>query len=140
MRRIYHTFDKWECYPAGFYEPKPPNDMTPTQANKAYAAFLRDLPLFERSLKRVLAEWPNSCEHYLSNEKMNRIAWLGQASVCVQLRIPHGFRGGFNMLSTQEQVKANKMALKYLNIWLTQHDAIEVDMEGAGVSQEVNLY
>ena len=43
MERIYHTWDKWECYPAGFYETKPPQkDMTIDDCKQAYADFLRD--------------------------------------------------------------------------------------------------
>lgn len=140
MKRIYHTFDKWECYPAGFYENQPPDGMTTAQANEAYAEFLRDVPRFEKALSRVLAEWVNSCEHYLSNETMNRIAWLGQAAMCIDTRVPSGFRGGFNKLSTDEQTAANEAALRALNTWLTARGEPSVDMEAAGVSAKVNLY
>lgn len=140
MTRIYHTWEKWECYPAGFYNPTPPDGMTAQEATTAYAAFLRDDKRFARGLSRVISEWPNSCEHYLSNEKMNRVAWLGQASMCIETRVPEGFRGGFNKLSPAEQDRANKLALKYLNKWLTARDEPETDLEGAGVAALVNLY
>jgi hypothetical protein len=71
---------------------------------------------------------------------MNRIAWLGQASMCIDSRIPSGFRGGFNLLSDEEKQAANEMALKYLNLWLEKQGEPPVDMEGAGVSAKVNLY
>lgn len=140
MNRIYHTWDKWECYPAGLYETTPPGNMTAAEANRAYAKFLRDLSLFESCLKKVINKWKHSCEHYLSNEKMNRIAWLGQASICIHNRMPQGFRGGFNLLTAKEQRAANLMALKYLNIWLKRHKEKPVTLEGAGIAAEVNLY
>lgn len=140
MKRIYHTWEKWECFRAGFYEPKAPDGMTADQANDAYAKFLRDIPRFESALQRVLDEWPNSCEHYLTNVTMNRIAWLGQASMCIDTRIPSGYRGGFNRLNEQEQQAANEAALKFLNIWLERRDEPAVDLEQAGVSAKVNLY
>jgi hypothetical protein len=140
MKRIYHTWEKWECFPAGLYEQKPPGDMTAKQANEAYAGFLRDIPLFEKSLERVIMEWPRSCEHYLSNEKMNRVAWLGQASVCIHLGIPQGYRGGFNLLSPEEQSLANQAALKWLNVWLERQGEPQATMEQAGIAAEVNLY
>jgi hypothetical protein len=140
MKRIYHTYDKWECFPAGFYNPKPPGEMSAKQANEAYCAFLRDIPLFEDSLARLLEEWPNSCEHYLSNEKMNRIAWLGQAAVCIHCQIPSGFRGGFNLLSKDEQQLANEAALRWLNVWLQRREEPAATMEQAGIAKEVNLY
>ncbi len=140
MKRIYHVYSRWECFPAGFYEPQAPNGMKAKEANDAYAAFLKDIPRFEAALARVINEWPNSCEHYLSNETMNRIAWLGQASMCIDSRIPSGFRGGFNLLVDDEKQAANEAALKYLNLWLEKQGEPQVDMEGAGVSAKVNLY
>lgn len=140
MKRIYHTWDKWECFPAGMYETVAPNGMTAKQANEEYAKFLKNIKLFESCLSRVIVEWVKSCEHYLSNEKMNRIAWLGQASICLHSRIPQGFRGGYNLLSQEEKDKANRSALKFLNLWLKKRGEPAVDLEQAGVNNEVNLY
>lgn len=126
MKRIYHTWDKWECYPAGFYATRPPEGMTARQAEVLYRDLLRDLPRFASALSRVLAEWPNSCEHYLSNENMNRIAWLGQASMCVEHGISHRFRGGFNLLSDDEKLAANNAALIALNSWLAARGEPEI--------------
>lgn len=139
LKRVYHTWDKWECYPAGFYENQK-SEMTDDQCREAYREFLADLPRFGAAMDRVLSEWPNSCEHYLTNDRMNRIAWLGQASACIAMGIPSRFRSGYFLLTPEQQREADLLALKYLNRWLTnfRHDA--VDLEGAGVSSKVNLY
>ena len=119
MKRIYHTWDEWECYPAGFYESSPKDrNLSEGVCKMMYAKFFRDLPRFEAALQGILKEWPNSTEHYLSNDRMNRIAWLGQASMCYATGIPQAFCGGFNQLTPDEQEQANLMALKYLNVWL----------------------
>ena len=140
MERVYHTWDKWECYPAGLYESRPKEDRSDEDCEQIYADLLRDIPLFESALFTVITTWKRSCEHYLSNEKMNRIAWLGQAALCVYRGIPSCFRGGFNLLTPDEQNEANKAALKHLNMWLTKRGEPEVTMEQAGVSAKVNLY
>lgn len=140
MKRVYHTWEKWECYPAGLYETLPPDGITPAQATAKYAEFLKDSPRFVAALVRVRSEWVRSCEHYLSNEKMNRIAWLGQAAMCVDTRIPSGYRGGFNQLSQAEQEIANGHALDCLNAWLEERGEPKVDMAGAGVNEKVNIY
>lgn len=122
MERIYHTWDKWECYPAGFYDNYPQDrDIDDDQARDIYAELLRDIPEFRAVLQRVLHEWPNSCEHYLSNERMNRIAWLGQASLCLARGIPSRFRGGYNLLTDEEKSAADAAALDALNDWLTSY-------------------
>lgn len=114
--------------------------MTSAQATQAYADFLRNLPRFERALDRIITEWPNSCEHYLSNETMNRVAWLGQAAMCIDTKVPHGFRGGFSMLTEAEAGAANQLALDHLNLWLGFRNEPHVSMEQAGVTAKVNLY
>lgn len=141
MNRIYHTWDKWECYPAGFYEIKPPRrDMTSDDCKTAYAEFLRDTPRFKAALHRILTEWPNSCEHYLSNEKMNRLAWLGQASMCIETGVSKFFCGGFFQLSKAEQDAANYTALEALNQWLSIHGDPELTIEGAASKTQADLY
>jgi hypothetical protein len=140
MKRIYHTWDKWECYPAGFYESKAPNEWTALEATRQYAEFLRDTPRFAAALERVLSEWPNSCEHYLSNVNMNRIAWLGQASACIAMALPAAFRGGYHLLSLDEQRTADETALVALNSWLENHGEPSLPLDKAGSAMEVELY
>lgn len=119
MNRIYHPWNKWECFKAGFYNNKPQNDtIDDDQCKQEYADFLKNTEHFEFTLGRVIIEWPNSCEHNLSNESMNRIAWLGQACLCYEKQIPSVYRGGFNLLTKEQQLAANMSALKYLNKWL----------------------
>lgn len=140
MKRIYHTWEKWECYPAGFYEDKPPNGMTQEQGEEKYREFLADLPAFESALQTIISTWKHSCEHYLTNVNMNRIAWLGQASMAYAHRIPACCRGGFNRLTDEQKRAANALALKYLNKWLVAHGEPEVDENGAESRTEANLY
>lgn len=115
--RIFHTHDKWECFRAGFYATTK-EGMTAEECQKALGEYLADPTQFEAGLKGVVTEWKHSCEHYLTNSAMNRIAWLGQAAACYSLGIPSTFRGGFNQLSWDQQYAANMLALRYLNDWL----------------------
>lgn len=139
IKRIFHTWDKWECYPSGFYENQK-EDMTKDECKEAYRVFLSDLPRFEAALKRVITEWKHSCEHYLSNENMNRIAWLGKASLCIETGIPSTFRSGYFLLTEEQQKLADQMALKYLNEWLRNNNYPETDASGAGTNVKANIY
>ena len=142
MKRIFHTYDKWECYPAGFYNDKPNGRKTADKetCEAEYAAFLKNGEEFRDALMRVLKEWPNSCEHYLSNENMNRIAWLGQASACIAKGLPSCYRGGFHLLSKEEQNMADYTALWALNKWLKGRGEPELTMDAAQSKTEANLY
>jgi len=140
VKRIYHTWDRWECYPAGFYNNRPPKGMTSEQAELAYRDFLRDSLRFGLALATVCSEWKHSCEHYLTTESMNRIAWLGQAAMCVATGVPSQFRGGYNLLTPDEQVAADALALQYLNAWLSAHAAETLTLETAASKTVANLY
>ena len=128
--RVFHSFDKWECYKAGFYKTSMPG-MTKDECEEDYARFLANIPRFSDALERVITEWTHSCEHYLTNVSMNRIAWLGQAAACYDMGVPSMYRGGFFRLSEVQQKEANECALVYLNKWLEANQRPIVTMEEA---------
>lgn len=138
--RVYHTWDKWECYRAGFYAERPPNGLTLEQGAEAYRAFLSDLDKFRAALEVVTTQWKHSCEHNLTNDRMNRIAWLGQASVAQALGLPSGCRGGFHELTPEQQQAADLLAFEYLNRWLISNGREAVTIEQARGRTEAELY
>lgn len=141
MERIYHRFEAWECLPAGFYETHPPQEgMTDEECRDAYAAFLSDDDRFRTALDQVLAEWTNSCEHYLSNERMNRIAWLGQAAMCRATGVGRQYRSGYNRLTKEQQERADTTALEYLNKWLADRGEPTLDARSAASKTQMDLY
>lgn len=124
MRRIFHPWDKWEDYTHNFYGGMGtyPKDNT----LQLYASLLRDLPKFEAALQTIISEWPNSCEHNLSNEAMNRVAYLGQASCALVYKVPHNVSmGGYNLLTDEEKAAADAMAQKYLDLWLERQKNVD---------------
>jgi len=137
--RVFHTYEKWECFRAGFYATKK-EGMTKAQCEQYYAEFLASPERFTKALQGVISEWKNSCEHYLTNASMNRIAWLGQASVCYESGIPSQFCSGFNLLTEKQQDDANKLALVYLNKWLADRGMPEVDLQDAMTVRTSTLY
>lgn len=138
--RIFHTHDKWECHKAGFYASKK-EGLDAEQCELMYAEFLRDDERFRDALGRLTVEWIHSCEHYLTNKAMNRIAWLGQAAMCYATGVPSVFCSGFNRLSQDEQERANQTALEYLNMWLIGNSRQTVDMETAlSLGRQIDIY
>lgn len=138
--RIFHTFDKWECHKAGFYAQKV-EGKTQEQCEKEFADFLSNYTLFSEMLSKVIVEWKHSCEHYLTNTAMNRIAWLGQAAVCYGAGIPSKYSAGWNLMSVETQNKANETALVALNTWLRNNNRSELTMsEALSIGREVDIY
>lgn len=138
--RMLHTWDKWECYKHGFYAERMPKGMTQQDGELQYADFLADKGRFEQALQKVTTEWKHSCEHYLTNDRMNRIAWLGQAAVAQALQIPSMCRGGYRLLTDQMQYEADQTALTYLNRWLGANGRSHVMRAEARGRTEAELY
>lgn len=128
--RIFHTYDKWECFKAGFYATTK-DGYTQFQCEREYYLLLSNENEFRKALEGVLSEWKYSCEHYLTNKAMNRIAWLGQAALCYAKNIPAVYRGGFNLLNDEQKETANRIAFEYLNKWLVANNRKEVSFEDA---------
>ena len=138
--RIFHRWEEWECYPAGFFEEHPPEGMTEKDCQNKYAEFLRDITLFKTWAYRVIDQWPNSTEHNLTNQTMNRIAWIGQSSVCLAHGIPAKYRGGYHLLSEAEQIAADSAALEVINYWMFLRGYGSFTLHSIKSRTEANLY
>jgi hypothetical protein len=139
-KRIFHTWESWECHKAGFYKNTVPG-KNKAECEEIYRQFLSNDELFAATLEKVITEWKHSCEHYLTNSAMNRIAWLGQAACCYETGVPQAFRGGFFLLTDEEQERANNTALKYLNKWLEANGREAVTLEEAySGSRQSDIY
>jgi len=90
------------------------------QANAMAAAdLMRDSPAFESAMLRAFEEWPNSCQHNLTAEDTNRLAWLGHAGCFLATGSPEeNTRCGWHMLSGPEQDEANAAAQRALDAWI----------------------
>ena len=138
-QRIFHTYDKWECHAAGFYATAL-KGKTKAECEQEMRDLLIDLPKFRKALSFVITNWKHSCEHYLTNTSMNRIAWLGQAAACHAAGVPSVCRGGFALLTESQQKKADSEALKYLNKWLKANGRSKVSKEQAAPDREMEIY
>lgn len=113
--KINHPYWNWECWHAGMYAK---NNLHMDEGRLKYMEFLSDIPKFNLALCKVVLNWPLSCEHFLTDMNINRIAWLGQASMCIETGISRQYRSGFMLLSSQQQKEANSMAEIHLRNYL----------------------
>lgn len=138
--RIFHTWDKWECYKTGFYETKHPT-LTNDECKEKFKEILSNENLFSEILDTLIDEWKFSCEHYLTNKSMNRIAWLVQAAVCYYSGVPSRYSSAWFDISEEKRHKADKVALKYLNKWLEANDMDKVEMyQALNSGRQIELY
>ena len=138
--RIFHTYHNWECHKAGFYASKK-EGWTNEQCESEYTRVLTDSKLFASILNKIIVEWKYSCEHYLTNQSMNRIAWLGQAAVCYESGVPSVYSSAWFLLDDKQQSEANRVALKALNKWMENNKKDKLEIEIAlSIGRQTELY
>tara|TARA_R110000868_G_scaffold280617_2_gene540996 strand:+ start:273 stop:668 length:396 start_codon:yes stop_codon:yes gene_type:complete len=87
MERIYHRYEYWECYKAGFF--KNVSGAEKTKLSKKVIELFENSEKTELFMNKVINEWQYSCEHNLTNLALNRVAWLGQSACCLFNKIPY---------------------------------------------------
>lgn len=118
IKRIYHHHDKWEDAKSGMYN-NPKKIITEAEIIVNY---FKDSEKVKCAMMSVVNEWVYSCEHNLTNPAMNKIAYLGQSSVCYL----YGFSRestmyAWNFLDENTQNKANEIAREVLKYWEEKH-------------------
>jgi hypothetical protein len=80
--------------------------------------FTGDSILYGSYMRRVIKEWPISCENALTDYFLNRKAWLGHAAVALALEIPEDItRAAWAKLTHEQQLLANKEASRAIQAW-----------------------
>jgi hypothetical protein len=137
MKREFRHWEKWECFQAGFYAATGPAGKTHEDCERAYADILGNVEWFRRAAFRVMNEWPESCAHFLSNEGLNRVAWLGQASVCIETGVPSRYKYSFLLMTQEKQEVANNVARRAIRWWednRRKRPALFENVDGQGLS------
>jgi len=116
LKRVYYHYEELEEFHAGMWR------IIRGDARKKCildaAALMKDADRFSHAMRRALKEWKKSCEHSLSAESTNRIAYLGHAGCCIEVGSPEeATRAAWHTLSNDEQDRANEAAAIVLNEW-----------------------
>ena len=84
LTRIYHPYWKWEEVIYNMW-----GVVTDKRNNeKKCLELMQDLEKWSSYMERVTKEWTFSCEHNLTDNNINRMAWLGQAACALAMEIP----------------------------------------------------
>lgn len=125
MKRIYHPYWYWEDYKAGFYE-NCSGEIKEKYIQKVIELFNSE-KLTREYMNKVIVEWHYSCEHNLTNESLNKIAYIGQAACCLYAGIPSTVTmEAWNLLKSEVQERADKQAEKVLNEWMYKNKFVQL--------------
>lgn len=113
-KQIYHHYTLWEDAKAGMYE----NPKDKEKESQIIINYFRTPELVKKTMLDVVTTWVYSMEQNLTNPSMNKIAYIGQASVTYL----YGFSRdstmyAWNFLDEKTQSVANTIAQDVLKYW-----------------------
>lgn len=121
MKRIYHHYEKWECWKHGFWDS--------CSGNEKKEKIQKVIELFSNPqetkiyMEKVVSDWKFSCEQNLSNDGMNKIAWLGQAACCLMGKIPSSVTmESWSFVPDEFKIIANSIAETIIKEWENNHE------------------
>lgn len=127
IERVYHHYERLEEFRCGMWAIVR-GEQRLANAKRA-ANLMRDSGEFYAAMKRAANEWPISCEHNLTAEDTNRLAWLGHAGCLLGAGSPEeNTRLGWHQLLAPEQDEANRIAQIVLDEWLAERQT-DVQLE-----------
>jgi hypothetical protein len=123
IERVHHHWEKWEDYKAGFY-----NNLSGKEKrgmiDKVVEMF-SSKELTEKYMEKAINEWYYSCEQNLTNNGMNKIAYIGQAACCIYAGIPATITmEAWSSVPLEFQEIANGIAESKLIKWGEYHKTV----------------
>jgi hypothetical protein len=114
LKRVYHPYNKWEEIKFNMW-----GDVTNVKEWLGKAvAFTGDHILYGSYMTRVVNEWEFSCENALTDQYINKKAWIGHAAAALAMNCPeHITRKAWRDLTDEQKFLANKQAERAIRSW-----------------------
>jgi len=114
LKRVYHPYTLWEEVAANMW-----GDVEDRKEWLAKAiAFTGDHKRYGSYMMRVIREWSVSSENALTDQRMNRKAWIGHAATALAIGCPEDIvRQAWGQLTDEQRLLANKEAARAIRTW-----------------------
>lgn len=120
MKRIFEKYTEWEDYKNGMYEMYNKNDEDLIRKS---VYLLTNSILFLETCKYVIKDWKVTTSVHLTNNTINKKAWIGQAACNYLYKTPELLtRVAWGKLSRLQQDNANNIAQKVINSYLSNSE------------------
>lgn len=125
IKRIYHPYWLWEDYKHGFYD-NVSGEQKKIMINKVIEMF-NDEKKTKEMMFFIVDNWQYSCEHNLTNESLNKIAYIGQAACCIFYKIPCTITmESWSKLTEEVKRRSDKIALQAIKRWNNKNKHIQL--------------
>lgn len=100
-------YEHWECYLNGMYK----KDASNLKGVVDSANLLCNESLFETTIKKLETDWPTSFKVHMTNNEINRRAYLGAAACCFHCGVNEDtVRLAWRLIDKDSQDSANRVA------------------------------
>lgn len=119
IERIYHPYKSWEEVAHGMYSEVSNRKEWLEKA----IAFTGDHVTYGRYMTRVVNEWPISCENALTDNRINKKAWVGHAACALAFNCPEDIvREAWGELTDEQRILANREADRAIRLWRANYE------------------
>lgn len=116
MKRLFKKYTEWEDYKNGMYEMYKTEDEDLIRKS---VYLLTNSVLFLEACKLVVKDWKITTSVHLTNNTINKKAWIGQASCNYLYKVPELLtRVAWGKLTKEQQETANNIAETVINSYL----------------------
>lgn len=120
MKRVWVPIDQWEELHHNMWGEAQDRAALLRRA----ILFTGNHRLYGRYMQRVILEWPKSCLNALTDQSINRKAWIGHAATALALYCPEDItRQAWSFLSHEQQTLANRQANRAIQSWEMRYRA-----------------
>lgn len=113
--RVYRRIQEWEEIAHNMWGSPIPSEK---EALEWALRFTGNHKVYGSFMVRVINEWPASCENALTDNFLNRRAWIGHAAAALANKCPeHVTRKAWGFLSDEQRILANMEAERAILLW-----------------------
>jgi hypothetical protein len=119
MKRKYIRHELWEEIKHNMW-----GDVSDHKAMLEKAIeFTGNANLYGEYMIKVVDGWPNSCTNALTDDSLNKRAWIGHAACALALGCPEDItRKAWGLLTDEQRFLANKKADRAIAIWRKKYE------------------
>ncbi len=116
MIQVWTPYWKWECYKSGMWSKV--DKITEAKMFKTAIEFTGNHTIYGKAMSQVIYKWKNTMKNNLTNQSINRRAFLGHCAVFYKLQIPEYIvRSAWKHLTDEQRRLADIQAENNIKEW-----------------------
>lgn len=116
IKQVYIPYWLWEDYINGMW-----GKVDESRLQEA-VDFTGDHIVYGSAMKEVIKAWPNTMLNSLTNNSINKRAFLGHCAVCYKIGITESTtRAAWKLLTDVQRFEADKVAQETINDWVNDY-------------------